>query len=353
MAEQSWNAVGLMSGTSLDGLDLAACQFTRDGDCWKYRLVASTTALYTDEWTHKLSHSMEMSAVELVQLDADYGKWMGNQVKAFIAQYQLDVDFIASHGHTVFHRPGLGFSTQIGHGAHIAAASGKPVICDFRSSDVALGGQGAPLVPIGDALLFSTFQYCLNLGGVANISFDDQGKRVAFDICPANMVLNYLANKKGLRYDEGGKLASSGEIIPGVLSELNSLPWYRMFPPKSLGREWFQEEFLPIVLQGNHPIENLLRTCCEHISYQVAQVIQPAPGKILVTGGGAWNHFLVDRIREKTQADVVVPDRGTVDFKEAIIFAFLGVLRWLGEPNCLESATGARKSVSGGCIYLA
>ena len=234
----------------------------------------------------------------------------------------------------------------------IAAETGLPVICDFRSLDVAFGGQGAPLVPAGDRHLFPEYDYCLNLGGIANISCEENGERFAFDICPANMVLNNIASHLNIPYDPFGSLARRGKINRKLFRELGRLDYYQRRPPKSLGKEWVMSDFLPLLEQAHISYEDKLRTVTEHIAHQISVILKPDPEKkMLVTGGGAFNIFLVEKIREKCRTEIVVPGDDIVNFKEALVFAFLGVLRWWNEVNCLKSCTGASQDTCGGAVY--
>jgi anhydro-N-acetylmuramic acid kinase len=304
---------------------------------------------------------MTASAVELTATDHAYGRYLGELVTKFVADNQLniqDIQFISSHGHTIFHQPGQHISRQVGHGAYLAAAAGRPVVCDFRTLDIALGGQGAPLVPIGDQLLFPEYDFCLNLGGIANVSFQGPQGRVSYDICACNMLLNTLANQLNLPYDAEGKLAAQGVLDEELLQRLNEPKYFNAPYPKSLGKEWVDENSLPLLLSSPLTINDKLATASRHIAYQVAQAIQniPASGqtkKILVTGGGAFNsHLLADlRAGLGPAYEVVVPDSQLINFKEALVFAFLGVLRWRQEPNCLQTVTGAKVDNVGGAIY--
>lgn len=342
-----------MSGTSLDGLDLAACRFELSGGQWHYTILEAETIGYSPAWRDRLAGVENETALGFVRTDIEYGDLLGQLTRDFIDKYKVSPDFIASHGHTVFHQPEKRITCQIGRGSAIAAGSSFPVVCDFRSLDVALGGQGAPLVPIGDRLLFGEFDYCLNLGGFANISSEQDGKRVAFDVSPANIVLNDLARKQGLPYDPDGALAAQGKVIPPLLHRLNQLPYYAQSPPKSLGKEWVIANIHPLLSEEPHTDNDLLATFCEHIAMQVAAVTgKNSTRKLLITGGGAFNSHLVRRISELAAATVVLPDHNTINFKEALIFAFLGVLRWRGEHNTLSSVTGAACDNTGGAIYL-
>lgn len=339
-----------MSGTSADGLDMAYCEFKRTSNKWNYRLEQAITIPYSSDWQNLLNNLINASGIELVKVHVELGKFIGKQVKQFIETYKLKVDFIASHGHTVFHQPQHHITYQIGSGAHIQAIVQKPVVCDFRMQDVALGGQGAPLVPVGDALLFSEYEYCLNIGGIANVSFEKNSQRVAHDICPANIVLNYLASRKGLPYDANGTLAQQGKPIPEILTQLNAIPFYKQSPPKSLGKEWVETFILPI-LSKNYSIEDLSATFCEHIAQQVAQSC-PQKGKMLVTGGGAYHLYLIEKIRQYAHwLEIIIPEKKIIDFKEALIFAFLGVLSARKEKNCWSSVTGAQRDSCSGVWY--
>jgi anhydro-N-acetylmuramic acid kinase len=341
-----------MSGTSLDGLDLAYCEFNRINDRWIYKIHHAETVRYSSAWKNRLSTIETGSALDLATADVEYGHLLGRLTREFIDKHHLHPDFIASHGHTIFHQPGRKITCQIGRGAAIAAETGIPVICDFRSLDVALGGQGAPLVPIGDHLLFNDYDYCLNIGGFANISYEQEGKRIAFDICPANVVLNGLANELGLDFDPQGHYASLGTIDPDLLQALNSLPFYLETPPKSLGKEWVVEHVLPLLHDAGPSINELLATFCEHIAIQASKAaLGGQDKKLLITGGGALNEFLIARIRRHAGPEIIIPDANTINYKEALIFAFLGVLRWRNEVNCLQSVTGALRDSVGGAVY--
>lgn len=343
--------IGLMSGTSLDGLDIAYCHFDYT-DKWNFELLASHTYPYPSEWKEKLSRLEQKSAWEYAKANVDLGHYFGRKVNEFKQQYRVEkLDFIASHGHTIFHRPDIGITTQIGDIDSIAAETGHLVVGNFRTFDVALGGQGAPLVPIGDQLLFADYDGCLNLGGFSNISFNNDGKRLAFDISPCNMILNLLANQMGMDYDRDGLMAKGGTMIEELFEELNSLEYYSRKAPKSLGKEWLVEEFLPII-PNNISTADLLRTTTEHIACQIATVINSHRlQSIMITGGGALNTFLIECIsRHCPLTKVVIPSAEVINYKEAIIFAFLGVLRISGDNNCLSSVTGAKADNCGGNI---
>lgn len=350
MKEQVSTGLGIMSGTSLDGIDIALCELTCQNGVWHYSIVDAETYAYQEKWQKRLAGSRRLSGLGLCALSNDWARLASDNIHDFCEKYDLHPGYIASHGHTVFHQPEKKITLQIGNGAVMAANTGKPVICDFRSQDVELGGQGAPLVAIGDKLLFREYKYCLNLGGFANISFGNAARRIAFDVCPCNIVLNYLAGRKGLKFDMNGKIAENGKVIPGILENLNNLPYYGEDKPKSLGLEWAEKNIFPL-LEG-HTSVDLLRTFTEHIAYQIARIInRHGSGKVLVTGGGAYNIFLLSRIRALTTSDIIVPEKKLVDYKEALIFAFLGLLRIQGKINVLASVTGAKHDHSSGCLY--
>lgn len=341
-----------MSGTSLDGVDIACCAFSYKKQ-WKFTLEKAKTISYTGEWTEKLKNAHMLSAEQLLELDHAYGKFLGHLSKDFISKNKIKgVDFISSHGHTIFHQPEKNFTLQIGNGNDIHTVTGLPVISDFRSLDVANGGQGAPLVPVGDKLLFSDYDVCLNLGGIANLSFEQKKQRIAFDVCYVNMGLNYLAGKMGKKYDDHGDLASSGELNKEMLSRLNAAYLVTKQKRPALAREFFEQKFQPILDQENISIHDRLRTFVESTAMQLSEVIlkMKKNATVLCTGGGSFNSFLIYRLIENCGdgATIVIPDDEIVNFKEALVFAFLGVLRHRNEVNCLKSVTGALKDCSGG-----
>jgi anhydro-N-acetylmuramic acid kinase len=341
-----------MSGTSLDGLDLAACRFTF-GESWSFEILKAVTIPYSHKWVSKLVGASSLNALDFVLLNNEFGKFIGKQVADFCSDLPEKPDLVSSHGHTIFHQPVDRLTLQIGNGASIAVYAGLPTVCDFRSVDVALKGQGAPLVPIGDELLFGQYEICLNLGGIANVSFREENERRAFDICPVNMAFNHFIKEQGYEYDLDGNLGRTGSIQNELLTLLNELEFYHQKGPKSLSREWFENEFLPLINSFQLTPEDILRTLYEHISDQLSLAIDQYPkGQILVTGGGAHNVFLIELFSEKTKHKTVVPSEQIIDFKEAVIFAFLGVLRLRNEINCLKSVTGSNHDHSGGVIYL-
>ncbi len=346
------SGIGVMSGTSLDGVDLAWCTFEETNHVWQYRIERACTLPYEPSMREKLAGATRISALEYARLDMELGVLIADHINSWIGG-GAKPDFIASHGHTVFHQPDKGLTTQIGNGAVIAARTGVTTVCEFRTADVALGGQGAPLVPIGDELLFGQYDACLNLGGFSNISFRQDGVRVAFDVSPCNMALNYLAGRAGLTFDEDGRLARSGRPVPALLDELDGLDHYHKSPPKSLGKEWFDAHFLPVLQKygAAHESRDLLHTTTLHIAGQIAAAIPKGAESLLATGGGAQNGFLTDTLRTKWEGNVIVPDLLTVNYKEALVFAFLGMLRLNGENNCLKSVTGAKRDNCGGAVY--
>jgi len=342
-------AIGLMSGTSLDGLDICLAEFEKQ-DQWSFQILKAETVSYSGDWEQKLKNSIHLSAEDLLELNSEYGFYLGRQVREFIHKHQLEnISLIASHGHTIFHQPKRKFTLQIGDGRAIKLETGLPVIYDFRSQDVLMNGNGAPLVPIGDELLFSEYHACLNLGGFSNISLQSGGKRIAFDIAPVNIVLNYLAQKLHKNFDENGELAEKGKINETLLNQLNALDFYHIPPPKSLGIEWCNQHIFPVL--ENIGTLDALATFTEHAAQQISLVINKNNIKdILITGGGAYNTFLIEKIRSKTQAEVIIPEKEIINYKEALIFAFMGILKMNNEINVLSSATGSTADHCSGVI---
>ena len=338
-----------MSGTSLDGIDLALCDIDEHG----YGVVAAETVPYLAEWRQRLSTLEHATAYEYALANVELGHHMGKTISAFLRRNNLTAEAVASHGHTIFHQPHLGLTTQIGDGDAIAAETGLPVVFNFRNLDVAMGGQGAPLVPIGDRLLFGQYDACLNLGGFSNISYEEpSGSRVAFDVCPCNMALNHLSRMEGLAFDKNGQLARSGMVDKALLAKMNALDYYRRPMPKSLGKEWFVSNFLPLFSSGTYDSRTLLRTTVEHIAEQITWAIKGhSISTMLVTGGGAKNKFLLARLQAMIPGcRITIPADDIIDYKEAIIFALLGYLRLQKQNNCLGSVTGARHDNCGGDI---
>lgn len=352
MSKKEYRVIGLMSGTSLDGLDIAYCRFYHQDDSWKFDIIEAETLDYNSSLRGQLTDADSFTGNDLWQLHVSLGHHFGKLVHAFVQKHKIEVDFVCSSGHTIFHRPELGYTAQIGDGAAIAAECGFDVVCDFRSADVANGGQGAPLVPIGDKLLFSDYEFCLNIGGICNISFDHQGKRIAWDVAPANMLLNYYASSLNLLYDKDGIIASEGSVNNVLLKELNEIDYYHTPFPKSLGKEVVFEKFIPLINKFNLNVPDILATICEHVAIEIAKAGYHLDSqRLLITGGGALNKFLVERIKAHVKLQVVVPDLKIVNYKEALIFAFLGVLRFENKYNSLKEVTGAIRDSIGGAIY--
>jgi anhydro-N-acetylmuramic acid kinase len=341
--------LGIMSGTSMDGLDLALCDFNMINNQVNFLVIASETIPYETVWKERLQNVFDATAEQYFKLNSLYGEFIALSVNTFLNKHQLTADYLASHGHTVFHRPQLGFTTQIGCGATIAAHTGISTICDFRSLDVALKGQGAPLVPIGDRDLFHQYESCLNLGGIANISFTKNNSTHAFDICIANMALNFLTETLGKSYDEGGKMAATGMCEDLLLQKLLNLRTHH----QSLGREWFEQNFMPVLKTSGLSIPDQLATCVEFIAKQISQVlIEQNLRSVLITGGGAYNTYLIERMKHYFKGDIEIPSDEIIQFKEAIIFAYLGYLRVNEKINTLSSVTKAGSDSIGGCVYL-
>lgn len=349
---QQYHFIGLMSGTSGDGLDIAYCQFIYNNS-WEFRIKNSDTISFPDKLGNDLKYAHLLSARDLQFLDLEFGRWMGEVSKEFIVKYKLNVQAIASHGHTVFHQPEKGLSLQIGNGWALHQASGLPVINDFRMLDVQLGGQGAPLVPIGDQLLFNEFDYCINLGGIANISMEKGGERVAFDICPFNLLLNHYAQQVGLTYDIGGAIARKGTLSPKLLVKLNKLSYYQIIGAKSLGREDLDQYFEILDHDPVLSIADKLHTLIAHYVLQIKKSMTQTSGKVLVTGGGTFNTYFMEELQKALGETFEIPisDPTLINYKEALVFAFLGVLKLRNEHNSLASVTGASRDSCGGTVY--
>jgi anhydro-N-acetylmuramic acid kinase len=347
-----YNVIGIMSGTSLDGLDICYSKFQLQSR-WSFDIKTAETVSLPQELKSKLKNAISLSGLELSLLNNSVGDFIGESINEFLLNHNInknEINFISSHGHTIFHQPKKQLTLQIGNGANISALTQLPVVCDFRTTDLALNGNGAPLVPIGDQLLFSEYDYCINLGGISNISYQEDNNRVAFDICPVNMILNYLSNQLGSDYDKNGEFAKSGQVSIQLYEQLNQLEYYHLSPPKSLGYECVETNIIPLLKSSNLSNKDLLRTFVEHIAFQISRHLTNN-GKAIFTGGGTHNTFLIERIRHLSKTELIIPNKEIIDFKEALIFGFLGILRWRNEINVLKSVTGSRTNNVGGCIY--
>lgn len=360
----NYHVIGLMSGSSLDGLDIAYCQFQLSAGKWNFKILKTDVVPFTSEWIKEIKNLPVATAKRLWEAHANLGNYFGECVSEFIKNNSLQnkVDFVASHGHTIFHFPEKKFTAQIADGAAIAARVNLRVVCDFRSADIANGGQGTPIVPIGDKFLFADYRFCLNIGGIANISCKTENTIVAFDVCAANQVLNSLANSLGKEYDDEGRIASSGNTDEELLNQLNELKYCSLPYPKSLDNSFSLEAVLPLLDKFQISTEDKMRTVVEHIAVQIAKHIQLIAGKekidfsanekMLLTGGGVFNKFLIERIEAQTKILIEVPNDELVKYKEAVVIAFMGVLRMRNEVNVLRTVTGASKDTIGGAVYL-
>lgn len=350
-----------MSGSSLDGLDIAFVQLQENGGKWNFEILHTDCYEYNSEWIAKLKNAVSLSALDYQLLHTEYGHYLGKQVNIFIEKNNLhhQVNLISSHGHTTFHVPEKLMTAQLGDGAAIAAQAQLPVVTDLRAMDLALGGQGAPIVPIGEKLLLDDYTYFLNLGGIANISANINDRLVAFDVCAANRVLNMLVEEKGSAFDDGGKIASAGNIDNDLLQKLNALEYYDLPYPKSLANDFGIETVFPIIKKSLLGVEDAMRTYVEHIVFQIKNAIQDqlpsGDGQLLATGGGAFNTFLVERLKavlNEINIEVIIPGKNLVNYKEALIMALIGTLRWREEYNVLSSVTGAKRNSIGGALWL-
>lgn len=359
-----YRVIGVMSGSSLDGLDIAFAEFQENAGKWNYEIKQADCYPYTETWIEKLRSATSLKSVDYQLLHVEYGHYIGEQINRFIEQNNLHYQaaLIASHGHTTFHIPSKKMTAQLGDGASIAAETQLPVIADLRALDLAFGGQGAPIVPIGEKWLLGDFDFFLNLGGIANISFKSE-PYIAFDICAANRVLNMLISDEGKEYDDKGEMAKNGEINSGLLKKLNELDYYSQPYPKSLANDFGTDLVYPMIVAARCKTKDALRTYVEHIVIQIRSSIlgitndqpQTKNYKLLATGGGAFNTFLVNRLTDALaplQIEVVIPDEKLIQYKEAMIMAFMGVLRWRQEYNVLSSVTGASRDSIGGALWI-
>lgn len=356
-----YNIIGLMSGSSLDGLDIVFAALQETAGKWSYQIINAACPEYSPEWQKKLKDSIHLRAVEYQLLHSEYGAFLGEKINEFMQEYNLQhkVSLVSSHGHTTFHFPEKKMTHQLGDGAAIASATMLPVVTDLRSIDIAFGGQGAPIVPMGEKLLFNDFHFFLNLGGIANIAIHQEDTVVAFDVCPANRILNMLAEEKGLPYDDGGRLSKKGNINELLSEKLNSLEYYAQAYPKSLANDFGTDVIFPIIQSNNISVEDKLRTFTEHICQQIKNSLAPFKGiekqKLFITGGGAFNTFLVKSIEQALSDinfEIYIPEPEVVKYKEALIMALLGALRWREQYTVLASVTGALRNSIGGALWL-
>jgi len=348
-----YTVLGVMSGTSLDGIDLCLARFELQHS-WQFQILSAKTVPYSKNWQQRLGAALDLSPQDLEVLNADYTSLLAGIIQPFIDSHStISIDAVCSHGHTVFHEPHLGKTLQIGNLPVLATYINQTVVCDFRTQDVALGGHGAPLVPIGDVLLFSEHDFCLNLGGFANISFELKNQRIAFDVCPVNIVLNHYVQTLGVAYDAEGQIALKGTVSKPLLEALNALEFYNLPPPKSLGLEWVQNEVFSTIEAFDLDVKQILRTVVEHCAIQISTVLNSHHLQNgLITGGGVFNSFLMQRISALYRQEIPPTNSTLIEYKEALIFGFLGVLKLRNESNCLQSVTGASRNHSSGSIYF-
>jgi anhydro-N-acetylmuramic acid kinase len=353
---KKFSAIGMMSGTSLDGMDLVFCEFESYDNEYSFQLILGETIPYAPDWQLKLSTATSLNGSDLMALHHAYGKLTGENINRFLKRNNIpqEVNFIAMHGHTVFHEPKAGYTFQLGDANDVAALTQTKVVADFRGLDMALGGRGAPLVPVGDLFLFPEYTYCLNLGGIANISIQQEGgDMIGFDICGCNILLDRLANVEGMPFDEYGYMAGKGNVIRSLLRELVNCRMETFLNKQSLSKEMILENEWEILKNSGASTEDKLATVCEYI---VAMIKNSIPSKsqkrMLITGGGAFNKTLINRLNNTIEVEIVLPSKHLIQFREALIFAFLGLRRLENKYNCLSSVTGAKRNSAGGCIYL-
>jgi anhydro-N-acetylmuramic acid kinase len=356
-----YKVIGIMSGSSLDGMDIVFAGLQEQGGYWQYEIKHSACIPYDKRWYQKLQQAVTLSAKDYLLLHTSYGEFTGQKINEFIDENNLhhQVNLICSHGHTTFHLPGKKMTHQLGDGAAIAAATKLPVVSNLRSMDMAFGGQGAPIVPLGEKLLFNQYNYFLNIGGIANISAHTPDEVIAFDVCAANRVLNMLAERINLAYDDKGIMSSRGRINEDVLDKLNALAYYTFPAPKSLANSFGTDMIYPLLTSSDMNIEDCLRTYAEHISVQIKNSLaafkKDAVQQLFITGGGAFNTFLIKRLQknlEEINFEIIIPADKVIKYKEALIMALLGVLRWRGQYTVLSSVTGASRNSIGGALWL-
>ncbi len=374
MANNNYKVIGLMSGSSLDGLDIAYCNFEVNDGKVTWQLLEKETVKFDPKWTARLAHLPVQSARVLAQTHAYFGRYMAELVNGFIKKNNIAPDLIASHGHTIFHEPERYFTTQIGDGAALAALTGITTVCDFRTQDIALAGEGTPIAPAADRYLFSGYDFYLNIGGIANITSNLGGKYIAFDTSPANQVLNLLANEMGMPFDLNGEIARSGIIIPELMEELNAVDYFHKKYPKSLDNNWIRQYIFPIIQNNNSEIADKLHTYTHFIAIQIKESIgrifeqesralssdtSKVSGdkkyRMLATGGGVFNQFLIEQIQAECRlfsVEIVLPEKEIIEYKEAILMGLMGVLRMESLPNCFSSVTGAEMDTIGGAVYF-
>ena len=350
MKARKYNVIGVMSGTSCDGLDLALCSFWYSNKKWNYKLIDSKGINYGIDLKRKLEGCSNLSAYKLKELDLEFGDFIAKEIKKFIGKNKISIDLISSHGHTVFHNAKKKIHHQIGNPFLIYKTLNFPVIFNFRELDVILGGEGAPLVTFGERELFSEYDYCVNIGGILNISLLKTPNIIGYDVCPANIILNRFSKKLGHEFDEDGQLSKKGENNPELFEKLNQLPFNKIKSPKSLDIIYIKENYYPLF--NSLSSADVLHTFIDHIAYQLNENIKNKKAKVLVTGGGAFNKHLIEKINHfnKLDTNYIVPNKKLVIFKEAIVFGFLGLLRFLDKKNIENSVTGSINSSSSGLI---
>jgi len=352
LKQKNYHIIGVMSGTSLDGIDLAELHFSiSEKGVWSFEIGVAETIAYPTIWKDNLQEAISYSEGKMKVFNKEYTFYLGEIISGFIKRNQFkNIDAVCSHGHTIWHQPKNGVTLQIGNLPEIATLTNQNIVCDFRAQDVALGGNGAPLVPIGDRLLFNKYDYCLNLGGFSNVSYEKEGKRIAYDISPVNIALNVLAEKLGFPFDEDGKLAEKGKVNNKLFQQLNNITYYKENPPKSLGLEWVQENIYPLLEASKITTIDQIASVTEHVAFQIANEIKENTS-VLVTGGGAFNSYLLKQIQYYKSCNLEVPSSELIEYKEALIFGLLGILKLRNEVNCLASVTGAERDHSSGFVY--
>lgn len=364
MPEKTYRVLGLLSGSSLDGADLAVCSFSVDPltptKLLSWNIHLARTIPYPQEWITRFKNLPGASARDLVLADTELGHYYGVLINQLLKEHSITVDLISSHGHTIFHFPELKTTTQIGDGAAIVSETGIDTVTQLRSVDVAFAGEGAPLAPLGDRYLYPGYTYYLNLGGIANVTAYQDEKIIAFDICPCNQIFNALAETIGQDFDRDGAIAASGNLNHPLLARLQDDDYLIKPYPKSLDNTWSQEHQVKQAIQWDARLEDKMNTAVEFVALEIAkacrQLTQPESSTerptLFCTGGGALNAHLISRIAfHCPEIELVLPSRKIIEFKEVSFIALAGLFRCLRVPNLYASVTGAPSDTINGALY--
>jgi anhydro-N-acetylmuramic acid kinase len=347
--------LGAMSGSSLDGLDLAICSFT---DQSIFTIHNSTTIELPLDLRTKLKNFSTLNAFQIADLDAYFALFSAHSIRDFTNNWIGGISLVVSHGHTLYHNPANAVSWQIGNGGIIAAVTGIDTLCDLRVQDVALGGQGAPLAALVDLNLFKDYTGLLNLGGIANITINQSNTVYSWDISPCNQVFNHLAQKEGKEFDKGGSIARSGKILMELIHKWQENTYFSQMPPKSMDNTWVKENYIKEIDKIDQPVKILMASFAEFVAIQLSKDLKSLdlnPGKILVTGGGAFNAHFISRLKVHLSPlnwVVEVAEESLINYKEAMLMAYMGHRYINKKTNTISTATGAEKDLISGALYL-